>query len=227
MFYMKWIYALLALLLIVGCASVKTAPQATPKIDAKAPETISQPTADKSGSSEIGKLPKSYMPEAQNINNARRVAAAFREVQSLKMAKSINFLIFRDINAKGYSSAMLTRCDFDIIKAFVAYGWAPAVILRSPTGLEHLRTVIGYNDPPEELTLVDPMETIGPPEPGALKQMKLSYTDFTKMWNDQQKSCLLLFSQYTDESLIKNALWQFLPKDKTNSIVIRTKVNAQ
>jgi len=224
---MKWIYVIIALILIAGCASVKTTPQATPKMDAKTPEAVSPPTEVKSGSTEVGRLPKFHTPEAQNINSARRVAQAFREVQSLKMAKSINFLILRDINAKGYASAMLTRCDFDIIKAFVAYGWAPAIILRSPTGPEHLRTVIGYNDPPEELTLTDPMNTVGPTEPGALKQMKLSYADFLKMWDDQQKSCLLFFSQYTDESLIKNALWQFLPKDKTNSIAIRTKVNAE
>jgi hypothetical protein len=227
MLYMKWIYMILTLVLIVGCGSVKTTPQVTPKMDAKTPEAVSQPTTDKSVSPEAVKLPKSYVPEAQNINNARKVAAAFRDVQSLKAATSINFLIFRDINAKGYHSAMLTRCDFDIIKAFVANGWAPAIILRSPTGPEHLRTVIGYNDPPEELTLVDPMDTVGPTEPGGLKQMKLSYADFLKMWDDQQKSCLLFFSQYTDESLIKNALWQFLPKDKTNAITIRTKSNAE
>ncbi len=223
---MKWIYVIFALVLIVGCGSIKTTSQATPKMEAKAP-AISQPTTEQSGSSEVGKLPKSYVPEAKNINNARKVAQAFREVPSLKAAKSINFLVFRDINAKGYPSAMLTRCDFDIIKAFVAYGWAPAIILRSPTGPQHLRTVIGYNDPPEELTLTDPMQTVGPTEPGELKQMKFSYADFLKMWDDQQKSCLLLFSQYTDESLIKNALWQFLPKDKTNNITIRTKVNAE
>ncbi|MEK7396133.1 MAG: redoxin domain-containing protein [Candidatus Poribacteria bacterium] len=65
---MKWIYVILALVLIAGCAGVKTTPQATPKMDAKTPEAVSSPTEEKSLSIDprVGTLAPDF--EAQSTN---------------------------------------------------------------------------------------------------------------------------------------------------------------
>jgi len=84
-----------------------------------------------------------------------------------------------------------------------------------------MRTVIGYNDPPEELTLADPIDM------GELKLLKIRYADFSQMWDDPQKTCLLVFPQYVSDQLIKNTLLKYLPKEKVDPVVIRTKADSK
>jgi len=137
----------------------------------------------------------------------------------LKTVQSFNPVILKNVNeGSSFAGGVLTRCDFDIIKALVVAGWTPAVILRSPTGQKHMRTVLGYNDPPEELILADPMEK------SDVRQLKISYSDFDKMWDDPQKTCLLIFPQYVSEQLIKDKLLKYLPSEKLSSVTIRSKV---
>jgi hypothetical protein len=201
------------MIVCVGCATVKPGPTATTKKPA-AVGTASESTETK--------LPKSYAPTTQSNTKARHVATVFGQVTSLKTARSFNSVILKDIYAKSnFAGAVLSRCDFDVIKALVAAGWTPAVFLRSPVGTEHMRTVIGYNDPPEEWTLADPMDM------GELKQLKIGYADFSKMWDDPQKTCLLVFPQYVADQLIKSTLLKYLPKEKVDSVVIRSKADSK
>jgi len=197
---------ILAVIICAGCATTaKTA---------KSPEPAVSSTP---GSTET-KLPTSYVPTEQSNNKARQVAAVYGQVEALKTAQSFNPTILKNINgASSFAGAVLTKCDFDVIKALVSAGWTPAVIIRSPTGQKHVRTILGYNDPPEELILADPMEK------SDIKQLKLKYSDFDMMWDDPQKTCLLIFPQYVDAQLIKSTLLKYLPKEKVDSVGIRAK----
>jgi hypothetical protein len=164
-------------------------------------------------------LPKSYAPTEQSNNKARQVASVYGQVEALKTAQSFTPVMLKNINeGSSFAGALLTRCDLDVIKALVVAGWTPVVIIRSPTGMKHLRTVLGYNDPPEELTLADPMEK------SDVRQLKMSYSDFDKTWDDPQKTCLLILPQYISEQLIKDKLLKYLPSEKLTSVTIRSKV---
>jgi hypothetical protein len=208
--YMVFIFTMIV---CVGCATVKP----TPTTATKEPAAVGTASA-----STDTKLPKSYAPTAQNNTKARYVATVFGQVTSLKMAGSFNSVILKDINAKSnFAGVVLSRCDFDVIKALVAAGWTPAVYLRSPVGTEHMRTVIGYNDPPEECILADPMDM------GELKMLKIGYADFSQTWDDPQKTCLLIFPQYVSDQLVKNTLLKYLPKEKVDPVVIRSKASSK
>ena len=208
---MLYLVLIFTMIICLGCATKSVTPNAK----------NTEPTAVSSDSGSTGtkELPKSYAPTEQSNNKARQVASVYGQVEALKTAQSFNPVILKNVNeGSSFAGALLTRCDFDVIKALVVAGWTPAVILRSPTGQKHMRTVLGYNDPPEELILADPMEKT------EVRQLKISYSDFDIMWDDPQKTCLLILPQYISEQLIKNKLLKYLPSEKLTSVTIKSKV---
>jgi hypothetical protein len=211
----KLVYLILILPVIIclGCATAKPGANVAPKST-----TVETGSATIPNSETVTKLPKSFVPTEQSINKVRQVSTVYLEVKALKVVQSFTPIMLKDINANSsFAGAVLTRCDFDVIKACASAGWNPSVILRAPTGQNHMRVVIGYNDPSEELTLTDPAEMSN------VRQIKLSYADFERMWDDPQKTCLLVFPQYVAEQLIKSTLLKYLPKEKVDSVVIKSK----
>jgi hypothetical protein len=176
-------------------------------------------TTTSSGPTGTKELPKSYVPTEQSNNKARQVASVYGQIEALKTAQSFSPVMLKNINeGSSFAGALLTKCDFDVLKALVVAGWTPVVIVRLSTGMEHMRTVLGYNDQPGELILADPMDKT------EVRQLKMSYSDFDKTWDDPQKTCLLILPQYISEQLIKDKLLKYLPSEKLTSVTIRSKV---
>lgn len=208
---MLYLVLIFTMIICLGCATKSVTPNAK--------NTEPNAVSSNSGSTGTKELPKSYVPTEQSNNKARQVASVYGQIEVLKTAQSFDPVMLKKINeGSSFAGALLTRCDFDVIKALVIAGWTPVVIIRSPTGQKHMRTVLGYNDPPEELILADPMEKT------EVRQLKISYSDFDKTWDDPQKTCLLIFPQYVSEQLIKDKLLKYLPSEKLTSVTIRSKV---
>jgi len=206
-----YLVLIFTMIICLGCATTKP-------VTTNAKNTEPTAVSSDSGATGTKELPKSYAPTEQSNNKARQVASVYGQVEALKTAQSFNPVILKNINgSSSFTGGVLTRCDFDVIKALVVAGWTPVVIIRSPTGQKHLRTVLGYNDPPEELILADPMEKT------EVRQLKISYSDFDKTWDDPQKTCLLIFPQYVSEQLIKSKLLKYLPSEKLSSVTIQSK----
>jgi hypothetical protein len=204
---MLYLVLIFAMIISLGCATKSV----TPNAKSTEPAAVSS-----SGTKE---LPKSYAPTEQSNNKARQVASVYGQIEAFKTIQSFSPVILKNVNeSSSFAGALLTRCDFDVIKALVAAGWTPVVIIRSPTGQKHLRTVLGYNDGPGELILADPMEKT------EVRQLKMSYSDFDKTWDDPQKTCLLILPQYISEQLIKDKLLKYIPSEKLTSVTIKSKV---
>jgi len=204
------ILAILACLTIAlcGCAHFTTVPtvaQQTPAVTSKA-DTAPQ----------AAKLPVSYAPGAGNSSRLTQAAEAFRVVPSLNSADTFTVVHSRDIASKShFNSAVVSKCDQDVIKAFVAANWVPAIVVDSPVGPKHIRFVIGYDDSSKKMILNDPVDV------GESKQIDMDYSEFAKLWSDPQKTCLIISAQRVNEVNIKEVLGKYLPKDKIDTLVIR------
>lgn len=162
-------------------------------------------------------LPGSYGTQGRNQKAMRPVEAAFRDVALLRKAEHFTLSELKAItNATRLAPMAVSECDLEVVKIFIASGWAPVVIIRSPVGPKHVRAVIGYDDSTEQVILIDPVN---------YKQASLArvaYSEFSKQWDDPQKTCLLVFSEYVGEARIKNVLMKYLSEERLNSIQIIT-----
>jgi hypothetical protein len=193
---------LLSAIFYLGC-SAKTVPIAPPQQSSPVVSAESIPA----------KLPSLL---TLDINKARQVAGVYREFDTQKIIAGFNPSMIRNIFAKTqYTGVFLSRCDIDVLRTLVASGWAPSVIIQAPTGLKHIRIIIGYNDPPERLTLVDFID------PKRLMQLDEGYAEFTKQWDNQ--TCVV-FDRNVSESGVKFALEKYLSSDKVASIGITDRV---
>lgn len=163
-------------------------------------------------------ISKADLPDSLNLNidEARPAVNVYRELDPQKVVQNFNPVILKDISAKTqFFGVFLSRCDIDVIRAMVASGWTPSVVIQTPGGQKHVRIVIGYNDPPKRIALVDFKD------PARLIQLDEGYDDFMKQWDN--KTCVV-FDRNVSESSVKLALRKYLPSEKVSSIGITARV---
>ena len=158
-------------------------------------------------------LPSSFGPLPRNAPPVKHVREAFKDAASLRDAQLSALGLQNIIDVPPYSVWTVSKCDLEAIKVFVVSGWAPAVVVRTPVGRKHIRAVIGYSDPDERLTLIDPMSRA---------HLTLGYAEFSRQWADPQKACLLVTTRRAvADTRIKSALAKYLPHDIVESMTIR------
>jgi len=173
-----------------------------------------QSTSISSTDNESASLPNMQILD---MDKARLAINAFREVGVEKIIQNFNPVILKDITIKTrLNGAFLSRCDIDVIKAIIASGWAPSVVLQTPGGQKHIRVVIGYNDPPRRIILVDFKD------PARFIQLDEGYDDFEKQWD--RNTCVII-DRNVSEASIKPSLSRYLSSEKIMSVGITTRVN--
>jgi hypothetical protein len=208
---MKWsflAFIVVSVLFLSGCAMHSSAPQS--------PETTMPAMSDTSEEKPVG-LPDFYGPLGRNHRAMRPLEEAFRRVEAIRKAKRFTLSELKAIsNTTSFSGVAISGCDLETLKAIVASDHAPVVVITSPVGPKHVRAVVGYDDPSGSLTLIDPVNL------KQASQARLEYTDFMKQWDDPQKTCLLIFSDYRGESAIENILRKYLTEEKIDALNIMT-----
>jgi hypothetical protein len=176
-------------------------------------ETAPTPTAAESSA----ELPGSHGPLGRNHRAMRPVEEAFRSVAPLRKAERFTISELKAIARETrLSPVAISGCDLEVLKIFAASNWVPVVVIRSPVGPKHVWSVVGYDDSTEQLILIDPAKL------AQASQASLDYSEFSKQWDDPQKTCLLIFSQRVGVDKIKSVLKKYLPEEKVDSIQIRT-----
>ncbi len=204
-----WIFIISLSLMVVflGCAKLLH------------PPSVTQQTAPQQQKTEAktAKIPGSYAPGTENLSRIRHATEVYGNIPSLKTADSFTIVQLRDIATKShFTGVLISKSDIDVIKALVANNWVPMIIVNSPVGGKHARLVIGYNDDAKRLILADPQD-----RSEQINQIETEYTEFSKLWEDPQKTCLLISAQRINEMDIKNKLGAFLPKEKIDALVIK------
>lgn len=194
----------------LGCAKLLAPYSATTQQSATVPQQQETKPA-------IAKIPNSYTPGTENLSRIRHATEVFGIIPSLKTADSFTVVQLRDIATKShFTGASISKSDIDVIKALVAINWVPIIIVNSPVGGKHARLVIGYNDDTKRLILADPQD-----KGKQVNQIEMEYTEFSNLWEDPQKTCLLISAQRINEMDIKNKLGLYLPKEKVDTLVIK------
>ena len=173
-------------------------------------------TAVEADSSEpAAELPGSHAPLGRKHRVMQLVEEVFRIVEPLRKATRFTVAELQSIvRATSYSPVLVSKCDLETLKVFSASSWAPVVIITSPVGPKHVRAVVGYDDATGRISLTDPV---------SYTVARLEYSEFSKQWDDPQKTCLLIFSsRQGNTDKISSALKKYLTEEKADSVSIKT-----
>ncbi|MDE0425441.1 MAG: hypothetical protein OXN25_11270 [Candidatus Poribacteria bacterium] len=102
-------------------------------------------------------------------------------------------------------AAVLSDGSLDILKAFIAKGWAPIVMIRLQGRNTEILPISRYNDQSSEIFLQNPVN---------LGERRISYADFEKSWAmDSRNKCVLITPQQLTEVDIQKVLGRYLPAE--------------
>ena len=102
-------------------------------------------------------------------------------------------------------AAVISDGSLDILKAFIAKGWAPIVMIRLQGRNTEILPISRYNDQSSEIFLQNPVN---------LGERRVSYDDFEKSWAmDSRNRCVLITPQQLTEVDIQKVLGRYLPAE--------------
>ena len=130
--------------------------------------------------------PKDFSPtqaKPSAISNALRRLRAFRQAQNLE---AYSLAQLRRITRRlGQYPLLISQCRKQHLRALLANGWTPIVILRSPVGGKHLWTITDWDADAAKISLMNPLER---------RRIQLDETAFMQGWrtSNAPATCLLL-----------------------------------
>lgn len=206
-----WIimFSMCLMVAFLGCAKLLEQPATTQQTTTTPQQQETKATTEK--------MPSSYVPITENLIRIKHATEVFADITSLKTAESFGAVQLRDIATKShFTGVLISKSDIDVLKALVAANWVPMLIINTPAGPKHARLVIGYNDNTKRIILADPQD-----KSEKINQIEMEYSEFTKLWEDPQKACILISAQRITEMNIKSTLEKYLPKEKVDTLVIK------
>ncbi len=118
--------------------------------------------------------------------------------------------------------SVVSNCNLEVLKAFVATGWAP-IILSRRSGKGHLTTVMQYDDADQQIQIGNPLsaQRKGLQSRGG---RRLTYSEFEKEWTTgSRRTCVLITPKKLNEASIHAALEKYLPKEQVARVQVRSR----
>lgn len=156
------------------------------------------------------------LPETATINFQKQpfLRTAFQRPVRVENRKTLLDFYF-NTRTSGQKTAMVMNCSLDILKAFVANGWAPVVMLRIGSTRPFILPVSYYDNDLKIIHLQHPSEA---------SKRRFSYEDFEKSWKvDPRNRCILITPQQLTESRVQSVLAKYLPKEAYQQIRMETR----
>lgn len=112
-------------------------------------------------------------------------------------------------------SAIISNCSFDVLKAFIANGWAPIVMVEFQGRTPEILPMSYYNDQLGEIFVESPSN---------LNKRRLTYKDFERSQSRiSGKKCVLITPQQLTEMNVQKVLGRYLPKEAFQQISVRSR----
>ena len=112
-------------------------------------------------------------------------------------------------------SAVIANCSFDILKAFIAKGWAPIVMVEFQERTPEILPLSQYNNQSGEVYLENPSN---------LNKRRLTYKDFEASWSRiSRNKCILITPRKLSELDVRKALGAYLPEAAFQEISVRSR----
>ena len=194
----------LALCLILMSCGTSTRNQRVPIPDVtpSSPETSSPPT-----STAVSLPPKANI----DFSGLRLLEVIFKTQLNVNRLDDLYATTRREIS----NLSVVSNCNLDVLKGFVATSWAPVVLLVSPTGGRHLWAVIGYDDATKQILLGNPVTRV---------TRSLVYADFEKEWQTgSARKCVLVTPGKLSEERVHSTLGKYLPPAQVAQVGVRSR----
>ena len=130
--------------------------------------------------------------------------------------------LYATTRGKVQNISIVSNCNVDVLKAFLATGWAP-VILSRRSGKGHLTTVMKYDDAEQQIQVGNPLDTQRK-GPRSRVGRTLTYSEFEKDWTTGSgRTCVLITAKKLNEASIHAALEKYLPKEQVAQVQVRSR----
>ncbi|MCE2399900.1 hypothetical protein J4G08_03325 [Candidatus Poribacteria bacterium] len=112
-------------------------------------------------------------------------------------------------------SAVIANCSFDVLKAFIAKGWTPIVMVAFEGRTPEILPLSEYNDQSSMVSLQDPIN---------LTKRRLAYKDFEASWKKNSRNkCVLITPRKLTETDVQKVLGEYLPPETFQQISMRSR----
>ncbi len=201
--HIAFIFALC--LLLVSCGPAPQTGKMPPIPSANRSQPASTMSATQSTST-TGALPASA---AVDVTKKPLLKALFRNKPDVTRIEDL----YGTTRGKVQNLSVISNCDMDVLKAFVATGWAPVILSRS-SSKGHLAVVMQYDDAAQQIQLGNP------PRAGRT----LTYSAFEKEWTTGSgRACALITPKKLNKMDIHAALKKYLSENQVSRIQVRSR----
>ena len=199
--------SLVFVLLAINCGPP---PQGQYHVPETALAAAERNTSQASGAS-VASLPESATVQLQKMPYVRN---AFKEPPRVGSRGALDDF-YATTRSRVQNLAIISNCSLDVLKAFVAKGWAPIVMIQFQGRTPEIVILSDYSDQLREMSLQNPM---------SLNKRRLSYTDFEASWRKVSRSkCVLITPQQLSDIDVQNVLGRYLPTEAFQGIGVRSR----
>ena len=185
-----------------------------PSANRSQPASASAPTKTRPASA-TGALPASA---AIDVTRKPLLKALFRNEPNVTRLEDL----YATTRGQVQNLSVVSNCNLEVLKAFVATGWAP-IILSRRSGKGHLTTVMQYDDADQQIQIGNPLsaQRKGLQSRGG---RRLTYSEFEKEWTTgSRRTCVLITPKKLNEASIHAALEKYLPKEQVARVQVRSR----
>lgn len=111
--------------------------------------------------------------------------------------------------------AIISNISLDVLKAFIANGWAPIVVVRLQGRSPEILPLSAYDDRSSEVFLQNPVN---------LGERRVSYKDFEMYGTASSRNkCVLITPQQLTEANVRGVLGKYLPTEAFQQVRVRSR----
>ena len=199
--------SLVFVLLAISCGPPPQGQYHVPEVALAAAERNTRP---QSGQSQVS-LPESATIQLQRLPYVRN---AFKEPPRVGSRGGLDDF-YATTRGTVQHVAIISNCSLDVLKAFIAKGWPPIVMVQLQGRSPEILSVTDYNDTLGEVSLQNPSSSA---------KRRLSYTDFETSWSKSSRNkCVLITPQQLSEIDVQNMLGRYLPTEAFQGIGVRSR----
>ena len=202
------VVSLVFVLLSINCGPPPQGQYHVPESAITAAEKTMRPqSTQKSGAS----LPESATVQLEKMPYIRN---AFKQRVRVSSRGGLNDF-HASSRAQVQHSAVISNCSFDVLKAFIAKGWAPIVMVEFQGRTPEILPMSHYNEQLGEVLLENPSNR---------NKRRLTYKDFEMSWSRiSRNKCVLITPQQLTETDVQKVLGNYLPKEAFQQISIQSR----
>ena len=185
-----------------------------PSANRSQPASTSAPTKTRTASA-TGALPASA---AIDVTKKPLLKALFRNEPNVTRLEDL----YATTRGQVQNLSVVSNCNLEVLKAFVATGWAP-IILSRRSGKGYLTTVMQYNDADQQIQIGNPLAAQREGLRSRAGRM-LTYSEFEKEWTTGSgRKCVLITPKKLHDADVYAALKKYLPEEQVARVQVRSR----